>query len=34
MHGHDGQLAVHSSEGEGTTFRIDLPLRRTAEVSA
>jgi two-component system, OmpR family, phosphate regulon sensor histidine kinase PhoR len=34
VHGHDGQLAVHSSEGAGTTFRIDLPLRRTAEVSA
>jgi signal transduction histidine kinase/CHASE3 domain sensor protein len=34
VHGHDGQLAVQSAEGEGTTFRIDLPLHRAAEVRA
>jgi signal transduction histidine kinase len=33
VHGHEGQLAVQSVEGKGTTFRIDLPLHRAAEVS-
>jgi signal transduction histidine kinase/CHASE3 domain sensor protein len=34
VHGHDGQISVHSVEGRGTTFRIELPLHRTAEVTA
>jgi signal transduction histidine kinase len=34
VHGHDGQISVQSSDGEGTTFRIDLPLLRAAEVAA
>ena len=34
VHGHDGQISVQSSDGEGTTFRIELPLLRVAEVPA
>jgi len=34
VHGHDGQISVQSSDGEGTTFRIELPLLRAAEVPA
>jgi hypothetical protein len=34
VHGHEGRLAVESAEGAGTTFRIDLPLHRVAEVRA
>ena len=34
VHGHDGQISVHSLDGEGTTFRIELPLLRPAEVTA
>jgi signal transduction histidine kinase len=34
VHGHDGQISVQSLDGEGTTFRIELPLHRTAEVRA
>jgi signal transduction histidine kinase/HAMP domain-containing protein len=34
VHGHDGQISVQSSDGEGTTFRIELPLLRAAEVAA
>ena len=34
MHGHDGQISVQSQDGEGTTFRIELPLLRAAEVTA
>ncbi|MEA2246827.1 MAG: hypothetical protein QOH46_1356 [Solirubrobacteraceae bacterium] len=34
VHGHDGQISVRSTEGRGTTFRIELPLHRTAEVKA
>jgi signal transduction histidine kinase len=33
VHGHEGRLSVQSSEGEGTTFRIDLPLHLASEVS-
>jgi len=34
VHGHDGRLSVRSRDGDGTTFRIELPLHRTAEVPA
>jgi signal transduction histidine kinase len=34
VHGHDGQISVHSMDGQGTTFRIELPLHRTAGVPA
>jgi signal transduction histidine kinase len=34
VHGHEGQISVHSLDGEGTTFRIELPLHRTAGVPA
>jgi signal transduction histidine kinase len=34
VQGHDGQIAVTSDEGRGTTFRIELPLHRAAEVTA
>jgi signal transduction histidine kinase len=34
VHGHDGQISVHSLDGEGTTFRVELPLLRPAEVTA
>jgi signal transduction histidine kinase len=34
VHGHDGQISVQSRDGEGTTFRIELPLLRVAEVAA
>jgi signal transduction histidine kinase len=34
VHGHDGQISVHSLDGEGTTFRIELPLLRPVEVTA
>ena len=34
VHGHDGQISVQSQDGEGTTFRIELPLLRAAEVTA
>jgi signal transduction histidine kinase len=34
VHGHEGQISVESSDGRGTTFRIELPLLRTAEVTA
>jgi signal transduction histidine kinase len=33
VHGHDGQISVQSQDGEGTTFRIELPLLRAAEVA-
>jgi signal transduction histidine kinase len=34
VHGHEGQISVQSLDGEGTTFRIELPLHRVAEVPA
>jgi signal transduction histidine kinase len=34
VHGHEGQISVQSFDGEGTTFRIELPLHRTAGVAA
>jgi signal transduction histidine kinase len=34
VHGHDGQISVQSQDGEGTTFRIELPLLRLVEVTA
>jgi signal transduction histidine kinase len=34
VHGHDGQISVQSLDDEGTTFRIELPLMRPAEVGA
>jgi signal transduction histidine kinase len=34
VHGHEGRISVQSLDGEGTTFRIELPLHRTAEVPA
>ena len=34
VHGHDGQISVQSRDGEGTTFRIELPLLRAAGVTA
>jgi chemotaxis protein histidine kinase CheA len=34
VHGHEGQISVHCLDGEGTTFRIELPLHRTAGVPA
>jgi len=33
VHGHDGQISVQSQDGEGTTFRIELPLLRAAKVA-
>jgi signal transduction histidine kinase/CHASE3 domain sensor protein len=33
VHGHDGQISVQSRDGEGTTFRIELPLLRAAGVT-
>ncbi|MEA2383188.1 MAG: hypothetical protein QOH72_3159 [Solirubrobacteraceae bacterium] len=34
VHGHEGRLSVQSLDGEGTTFRIELPLHRAAGVPA
>jgi signal transduction histidine kinase len=34
VHSHDGEISVRSDEDAGTTFRIDLPLHRTADVIA
>jgi signal transduction histidine kinase/CHASE3 domain sensor protein len=34
VHGHEGHISVQSLDGEGTTFRIELPLHRAAEVPA
>jgi signal transduction histidine kinase/CHASE3 domain sensor protein len=34
VHGHDGHIAVQSMDGHGTTFRIELPLHRAAQVAA
>jgi signal transduction histidine kinase/CHASE3 domain sensor protein len=34
VHGHEGHISVRSIEGQGTTFRIELPLHRVAEVPA
>jgi signal transduction histidine kinase/CHASE3 domain sensor protein len=34
VHAHDGRISVQSRDGEGTTFRIELPLLRPAEVTA
>jgi signal transduction histidine kinase/CHASE3 domain sensor protein len=34
VHGHDGHISVQSMDGQGTTFRMELPLHRTAEVTA
>jgi signal transduction histidine kinase len=34
VHGHEGQISVQSLDGDGTTFRIELPLHRAAEVPA
>jgi signal transduction histidine kinase/HAMP domain-containing protein len=34
VHGHEGRISVQSLDGEGTTFRIELPLHRPAEVPA
>lgn len=31
---HDGLISVRSTEGQGTTFRMELPVHRTAEVPA
>lgn len=31
---HDGRISVTSSEGDGTTFRVELPLAPVAEVAA
>jgi signal transduction histidine kinase len=32
VHAHEGQISVQSLDGEGTAFRIELPLHRTAWV--
>ncbi len=34
VHGHEGRISVRSLDGEGTTFRVELPLHRPAEVPA
>jgi signal transduction histidine kinase len=34
VHGHDGQISVQSGEGDGTRFRIELPLPPGAEVES
>jgi signal transduction histidine kinase/CHASE3 domain sensor protein len=34
VHGHEGHISVQSIDGQGTTFRIELPLHRTAQVTA
>ena len=34
VHGHEGHISVQSMDGHGTTFRIELPLHRTAPVTA
>jgi signal transduction histidine kinase/CHASE3 domain sensor protein len=34
VHGHDGHISVQSMDGQGTTFRMELPLHRAAEVTA
>jgi signal transduction histidine kinase/CHASE3 domain sensor protein len=33
VHGHEGRISVDSLDGEGTSFRIELPLHREAEVA-
>jgi signal transduction histidine kinase len=32
--GHEGNISAQSLDGHGMTFRIELPLHRTAEVTA